>query len=229
VPEGSAEFVANFDFLRFCGDEGNRWLQQFQAGRGIELTAALSMAVKLLQRHEISPAQRLLSSVDEALLSADEPPSIVDVVRRWYFTSKAYLDYLCEDLPSARRSLQQARRHVETLISRHTFMTPIAVHCTDVRVQTARVARRENCWDEVVRVIEEIKETYAGTLPFCVLESGKAIGMVDVRDFYRSLPLSGKYERAAQFALDEGYPHHEWIDRLEDSIYALPDFVIPYP
>lgn len=221
-------FATTFGFLRFCGHEAVRWSAHFES-YGAPLAARISAALLELQRHEIergSQRLNLLRSEIDAL--AHEHPTTAHVVRRWYFTAAAYHHYLLDDLEGAQAALDDAREEVRHALAAHWFMVPFAVHCTDFRIQSARIARRQNRWHEAKRRIEEIRRTYADKLPFCTLDDGEEIWMSTVRSFYRGIELDDDERQSAQFALDVNFPHGEWIDRLEESIFVLTDFVIAY-
>lgn len=221
-------FATTFGFLRFCGDEAGRWLAHFEAC-GAPLAAQISGALVALQRHEIEGGGRRLDSLRPGIDAlANEHPTTARVVRRWYFTAEAYRCYLLDDLEGAQAALDDAREEVRYVLAAHWFMVPFAVHCTDFRIQAARIARRQNRWLETKRRIEEIRWTYADKHPFCTFADGEEIWMSTVRSFYRGIDLDDEERRSAQFALDENFPHCDWIDRLEENIFVLTDFVIPY-
>jgi hypothetical protein len=232
MPESSSanalHFVTTFGFLSFCGCEANLWLEAF-AANGAHLAADLFKIVVLLQKHDIETGgKRLAEIAHEIEVTTNHCPAIGPVLLRWYYTAEAYRLYLLADLDGARGALAEAQVSVVRLVAANPFMLPMAVHCTDFRIQSARIARRENRWSEAKRWLNEIRETYSDQHPFCVLNSGEKISMSRVRQFYQSLSLNEEELEKAKFALDPAYPHAEWIDRLEESIFALTDFVIPY-
>jgi hypothetical protein len=221
-------FVTSFGYLKSCGNEAAQWLAHFESA-GAHLAAELSRALVSLQKHDIQGGSLLLDSLQRDLdFLSYEHPSIAHVLRRWYFTAEAYRRYLHEDFDGARQALGRAREEILHVLMAHPFMIPMAVHCTDFRIQAARIARRQNRWLEVRNWMEEIRQTYADQHPFCVLTTGEKVCMSTVRSFYRTLDLDEEERRNAQFALDERFPHREWIDRLEESIFVLTDFVISY-
>jgi hypothetical protein len=231
TPDDNAfNFVAKLDVLNLCGNEARRWLKEFQRAENFQWATCVFQAMVLFRRHENGGAVELLKSVDAALaVCRAEFPSIVLLLRRWHHSAMAYFYYLEGDLEAAKAALLAAHETVSKLLSLHSFLIPIATHCIDFRIQLARIARRENRWAEVKRHINTVRLIYSDRHPFCVLESGKPIRISDLREFYLSLPLSDEQKENVRFALEEDYPHHDWIDRLEENIFALPDFVIPYP
>jgi hypothetical protein len=228
--DNSFNFIAKLEVLSLHSDEARRWLAEFQREETFRWATNAFQAMVLFRRHEVDRALQLLSSVDEGLrTSTFESSSIRHLLRRWHLSAMAYYHYLNDDLENAKRALLAARDEVRRVLSLHPFLIPIATHCIDFRIQLARIARRENRWTEVRRHIQTLRRIYADQHPFCVLESGRPIRLSDLREFYLSLPLSEKQREDVRFALDTSYPHQDWIDRLEENIYALPDFVIPYP
>jgi hypothetical protein len=227
--DSAFNFIAKLDVLNLCGDEARRWLVAFRGEQNFLLANRVFKAMVLFRRHEAENALGLLDTVAAELhQKADEIPSIIHILRRWHFSAMAYYHYLNDDLPAARKALQDARDEVCNALTLHPFLIPIATHCIDFRIQLARIARRENRWVEVKRHIDRVRDIYADRRPFCVLHSGQPVRLSDLRAFYLSLPLDEKQKEDAGFALDESYDHSEWIDRLEENIFALPDFVIPY-
>jgi hypothetical protein len=230
--DNAFNFIAKLEVLTLYSDEARRWLEAFQHEENFGWAIKVFQAMVLFRRHEVDRGLQLLNSVDEGLRSrsqAVEFTSIIHLLRRWHLAALAYYHYLNDDLEQAKDALRSARDEVRKGLSLHTFLIPIATHCIDFRIQLARIARRENRWPEVKRHIEILRRIYSDQHPFCVLDSGKPIRLSDLREFYLSLPLSEKQLEDARFALDTSYPHQEWIDRLEENIFALPDLVIPYP
>jgi len=228
--DNTFNFIAKLEVLTLHSDEARSWLEEFQREESFGWAKKVFQAMVLFRRHEIDRGIQLLDAVDEGLRSSDvEFPSIIHLLRRWHQAALAYYHYLNDDMEQAKLALQSARDEVRKVLSLHIFLIPIATHCIDFRIQLARIARRENRWTEVKRHIETLRRIYADQHPFCVLESGRPIQLSDLREFYLSLPLSEKQREDARFALDTSYPHQDWIDRLEENIFALPDLVIPYP
>lgn len=228
--DNTFNFIAKLEILNLHSEEARRWLEEFQREENFAWATHVFQAMVLFRRHEIDRGFQLLTSVDEGLRSMQiEFPSIIHLLRRWHFAALAYYHYLNGEMEQAKLALRSARNEVSKVMSLHPFLIPIATHCIDFRIQLARIARRENRWAEVRRHIETLRNIYADRHPFCVLESGRPIRLSDLRAFYLSLPLSEKQREDVRFALEEEFPHQDWIDRLEENIYALPDFVIPYP
>jgi hypothetical protein len=228
--DGAFNFVAKLDVLSLCGSEAQRWLAEFQRPEYFQCATKVFHAMVLFRQHDRDRALGLLQAADVGISGCGaEFPSIGRLLRRWHHSAMAYFHYLEGDLESAKASLAMAGEEVRRVLSLHSFLIPIATHCIDFRIQLARIARRENRWADVKRHLTTVRRIYADEHPFCVLESGKLIKISDLRKFYQSLPLTEEQKENVRFALEEDYPHHEWIDRLEENIFSLPDFVIPYP
>ena len=91
------------------------------------------------------------------------------------------------------------------------------------------MARRENRWREASQHIRAIHEIFSGVRPLCVLDSGRAIGMPDIREFFAALPLDEEQRAQAHRFMGDHISVAERIAYLEEMIFTLPDVVIPYP
>jgi hypothetical protein len=230
VSANSFTFIAKLDVLNHCGDEARHWLERFSLEENYTLATEVFEAMVLFRRHQRAQALAKLDGVDLRLGErSHEPRSIVDLLRRWHLAAMAYYHYLEDDLDAAEAALEGARQKICDALTLHPFLVPAATHCIDFRIQRARIARRRNQWREVQRHLDTVRAIYSDRHPFCELASGRKIYLSDLRRFYLALPLTDKQLADVQFAVDENFPHHDWIDRLEENIFALPDWVIPYP
>ncbi len=231
TPDDKAfSFIAKLDVLSLCSEEAAEWLREFRETESYGLATNVFRAMVLFRQHKVEEAGALLDGVRDGLAAQRARfPSIVCLLRRWLLSARAYQRYLDDDLEAARRALAEARDEIRTAIEMHPFLIPVATHCIDFEIQLARLARRENRWLEVKRHLDLVRKIYADERPFCVLTSGRPIRISDLRAFYRSLPLDDKQQQDLRSALDPDYPHWEWIDRLEENVFTLPDLVIPYP
>jgi len=105
----------------------------------------------------------------------------------------------------------------------------MAIQCADFVIQRARVARRENQWREAERHIRRIHEIFSGLRPLCVLDSGRAIGVSEIREFFSKLPLDEEQRLQADRFVGAHIPVATRVEYLEEMIFTLPDVVIPYP
>jgi hypothetical protein len=213
--------ISKFDFehLNFCGDEARRWLAATKLNE--ELVARLLLAIRAFHKYDLDEGRRLLSAVAAEIESeAREFPSITHLLWRQYWTVKAYSHYLDGDLEAAGAALDRAEAALKAVLSLHPFLLPLAFDCIDFLLQRARIARRENRWEDVKRLLDDLEKIYGDRLPFCVLDSGTAIHLSDIRAFFRSLP-HGKEQDLISKEME--LPH------LQEMVLNLPDFVIPYP
>lgn len=231
APNSNAfSFIAKLDVLNHCGEEARRWLALFSREENSQLAGKAFTAMVLFRRHDLRGALDLLDSLETAVLARNgEMRSVNRLLRRWHLSAMAYYHYLQDDTEAALKALDDAHEEIRALVSELPFLMPVVTHCIDFRIQRARIARRENRWRDVKAHLDVVRAIYADRVPFCVAHSGRPIKLSDLGEFYRSLPLTEKQKSDASFALDPDYPHFQWIDRLEQDIFALPDLVIPYP
>jgi hypothetical protein len=216
------DLLQRLDRIAAVDDGARQWLSEFRSDASWRTAEEIFSALRSLQMHEIQKGLQVLIQVDHRLSQAhDLPASVVLLLRRWYFSALAYYHYLTNELQLAKEDLCLAQEAVRTAIQLHDFLIIFATHCIDFRLQRARIARRENDWGEVRRQIQAIRDIYSNKLDLCTLEDGRAIHFSDFCSFLSTLSLN-VYESAEDASF-------EWLDRLEEQIYMLPDFVIPYP
>jgi hypothetical protein len=223
-------FIASLDPLALCGEDARQWLDEFRAEESWQVAKNAFQAMVCFRRHDLDGACELLRSASEQLAALHgASPSVIHLLRRWQLSAMAYFHYLNGDLAGAIEHLMSAHDEVRAALSRDPFLLPFATHCTDFRIQMARIARRQNRWADAQEQIDSLRRIYADLEPFCTLEDGTDVRLSDIRRFYEALPLDEQQREKLRFALDEDFPHSHWLDRLEEQVFALPDFVIPYP
>lgn len=223
----SFEAFSNREILELCGSEAQAWLNEFRQRWSIAESCFEGLA--LLRQHELGAGRRRL---ERALAGIDRLqggcPSVRHFLYRWYFAAAAYDQYCRQDLERAEEFLLKAHESVCDAISTHGFLIPFAVHCVDFRFQRARIARRRRQWPHVRAHLDSVRRMWAGEAPFCHLRDGRSVTLHEIRAFYSSLPLSGEQRRRVRHVLDPDH-HFDSLQRTEEQIYVLPDFVIPYP
>jgi hypothetical protein len=217
----------DFGFLKFTGEDGCRWLAELQ---DVKIRMRLTRALDILKTFDLKAGADLLAEIDEEIHTRPAKlHSVSYFLQRYRWTALAYYHYLNGELETAKTDLLNAHEQVRALITCHQFLIPVALHCTDFIIQRARLARRESQWKEAERHIWMIRDIYAGVRPFCVLDSGRSIGVSEIREFYASLPLDEKEREQSLKVIGDTIPLAERITYLEEVVFALPDVVIPYP
>lgn len=211
-------------YLRFCGEEAARWLSEFNSRECSEIRETLRRALKIMRRGDLEQGSAMLEAADAALRALSSRfPSVPRFVRRQQLSILAYFHYRSGRLEEARNDLDEAHREVLWLAESHPFLLPAAIQCIDIYTQSARIARHENRWRDVERYLGILGEIYRNQRPLCVLSTGRAVHLFDVRRFFAGLQLDdpsvvGSWE-----------PPPDMIVHLEENIFTLPDIVIPYP
>ncbi len=229
-PADAFETVLNSFHLTYFGEPATHWLRALGAPEVAAAAKQIFAAMTLFRSHDYEDARATLRSAAAAIeeLPAD-PPSVKILIERWYHSAAAYEHYLDGDLSAAYEALDAAQQSLNAVIAQHDFLIPLATHSIDFRTQRARIARRENRWREVRFHIDVVRRTFHGTFPFCELPDGRSISIQDLRGFYGALPEGAELSPSVLTLMDEGYPHDDTIDNLEEQIFTIPDFVIPYP
>lgn len=239
-PLNKYELYSRCEVITKCGEEARDWLGEFEKEGCWSWAEKTFEAVRKFRDHHVSEGFALLQEVAERLAvdfsgqgsaKTDAPlrPSIRHLLRRWYLSAMAYYHYLNGEVEEAQKSLRQAHAEIRAALSEDFFLLPFVTACVELRLQGARIARRRNRWPDVKRLLGEIRSIYFGELPFCVLEDGRAVYRSTLLDFYRGLPLTEEEKKGLLFTLEDDEALMEWLDRIEEELYTLPDFVIPYP
>ena len=228
--EKNALSMTILDVVPLCGPEAARWLNEFLGPDNEALALDCFAALRHFRKHDHAAGRQLLQSVREQLEARNgASPAIGHILNRWYFGARAYSRYLLDDLDGAEADMMTAQEEIGRALSCRPFLMPLINHCVDFRIQRARIARQRHQWRDVRKHIGALREMFGDRRPFIVLADGQAIHMRDFRAYYERLPLTPEKRDDLKSVLDESYPHDRELDRLEESIFAIPDFVIPYP
>lgn len=220
----------DYGFLVHCGEEARRWLAELREERTLEVLNRVSTALAALKQFDVKTGAELLAGVERDIRARTARfPSINHLLERYRVSTLAYLYYLEGDLERAKADLLRAHDEVRTIIGLNGFLLPMAIQCADFVIQRARVARREKQWKEAERHIRTIHDIFSGLRPLCVLDSGRAIGLPDIREFFAALPLDEEQRAQADKFMGSHIPVAKRVAYLEEMIFTLPDFVIPYP
>jgi hypothetical protein len=220
----------DYGFLRHCGSEACHWLAELREAGTLEIMNRTSTALEALKRYDVKTGFELLAAVEGDIRArAAGFPSINHLLERYRVSARAYWYYLNGDLENAKRDLLSAHEEVRTLIGLNGFLLPLAIQCADFVIQRARVARRERQWKEAEHHVRTIHEIFSGLRPLCVLDSGRAVGLADIREFFAALPLDKEQRSHADRYLGDHIPVAVRVEYLEETIFTLPDLVIPYP
>lgn len=221
---------ADYGFLKHCGEEARRWLAELRDPATLEVMNRTATALAALKRFEVRAGCELLAAVEGEIRERSGGfPSINHLLERYRVSARAYWHYLNGDLERAKADLQAAHDEVRTLIGLDGFLLPMAIQCADFVIQRARVARREKRWREAAQHIRTVHGIFSSRTPLCVLDSGREIRLSDLRDFFAALPLDEEEQARAHRFLGDHIPVDERVAFLEETIFTVPDLIIPYP
>lgn len=224
--------VIGFDiyhFIDLSDEEGRTWNREFEAQGFLNLRDQLNRALKLMHERRIEDAKAVLDGVADALRAMENPdPSKVQVIGRWFHGIWAYYHYLVGDFEEAGRELDRAHASIRDAIEKHWFLTSLASHCMDLRVQQARIERNRNRWSAMAENLDLSRQMIFGTAPFCVLQSGKPITFDTLAHHFEDLQLGEEELSAISGFFDENGKRKDF-DRHARQMYSLPGLVIQYP
>lgn len=229
APSQVAQTRANwFHFIALSGEEGRRWVERYQDPALMELTQNVALALTKLREQQVEAGRQILLGVEPRLeLAGAFSPSIGFVAQRLYFPVLAYLEYCDGDFEAAELSLSRADVAVSAAIGLHSFLLPLADSCLDFGIQRVRIARRRGRWREMRQRTEMVWAIMEDRLPLCTLGDGRHIGFSALDEFYRSLSLTTEDLEDLGHLLDHGQ-RMRYAERIIQSLYAIPAFVIPY-
>ena len=150
-----------------------------------------SRALQSLRKRSTEEGRRELEKIEEMLpFLFDFEPSIGHVASRWYYSVAAYLRYLDHDFYGAELLLEKAETAVQCAASQEDFLLPFAHHCTDFRLQKARIARDCQRWITMRDHLNVVRGMNEGVIPLCALTDGRDVRFHHVVEFYSALDLS---------------------------------------
>lgn len=223
-------FAAELSAIAESGPAARDWVERFRASDAYRLLGEIVRAMGLLRSHDTATAHAVLEDVATGLFPdstdlAEPDDAGARLVRRWYLSARAYEEYLDGDLDAAEKLMDRARDAALEALDGRPFLVPFAAQMTDFDIQKARIARQRLHWDEVEQRLARVRRLFDGEEPLVELDGGETWTMDDVRAFFeRTLPDGRTRSRLLGDLAD---PHA--MERLETSVYTLPDFVIPYP
>ncbi|HYU32692.1 MAG TPA: hypothetical protein VEW48_11060 [Thermoanaerobaculia bacterium] len=220
----------SYDWLHFVsrsGDEGRRWAEQYRQPEILEIDRLSTRAVLALRTRRLEQGQALLRAVEERLPGTEAPPSVLQVLNRWYYGAVAYEQYCRDDFERASESLDLADLALTAAISFQPMLLPLANHCQEFRLHQARISRNLRRWREMRSSIEVARKMTDSRAPLCMLHDGTAIHIADLCVFLLALELNDREREALAGVLDPTL-RLDLFERFVADLQAIPGFVIPY-
>jgi hypothetical protein len=218
-------------FVALSGEDGRRWAAEYQQPRCQQLVLTTKRALLELRAWDVESGRALLDEARSALGSnRDAPPSVLFVLRRWYYGVLAFFQYCVEDFGAAGESLSRAHEAIASAIGEHRFLLPLANHCYELRLHHARVARNGQRWSEMWDHIEQARGMADGRLPLCSLPDGTPVALSALAAYYGSLEAALGAEEKEFLAGQVDPDQRLWrFGFYVQSLCIIPGFVIPYP
>jgi hypothetical protein len=209
------------ELIERSGAAGARWAARYRSLAADAITVLVDEAVVLLRRGDREAGtERLARAAERIDRLVGLPTSVRHVLDRWLSSAVAYRFYRDGDLAGAAAALDEADAAVARAIAAERSLLVLAVHCYDLRLQRARIARRHNRWPDVHRQVAWSRDMLRGERPLCRLPDAAEVTIGDVDAFYR--PTS-----PGAILLDPA--HRERVfDEIVRRIYGFHDVVIPY-
>ncbi|HEV7507438.1 MAG TPA: hypothetical protein VGS07_21315 [Thermoanaerobaculia bacterium] len=219
-----------FSFVSAWSEDARRWVLDYRHSECWELMMDTFRSLELLRERRTDEGLAVLEEVHVRIgKSPSLRPSLRCVVQRYYHPVLAYAHYCREELDLAEQCLGRAQDSVAAAIGLERFLLPLADICLDFGYQRARIARSRRRWREVRGRLDDVGAMLEGRAPFCRLPAdGTGIMLDDLLAFYAAIPLDQE-ERASLADLLDPEVRSSTFQRTCAGIFALPDFVIPYP
>ena len=152
-------------------------------------------------------------------------PSISSAADRSYYGALGYHFYSQRAFDEADDSMGRAQLAVVQTVDRRRWTMGLAYDCLEFELHRARIARDRCRWDDMREHAEATAAMRAGRRPFCVLSDGAQVGLLDLRRFYGSLPLTEEDRELVGRLVEE--PPREG-ERFVRAMFRLSGFVIEY-
>ena len=215
------------DYIRWSGARGRGWVERYQASSAPKKD--IDQAMHLLRAQRLDQGAELLRRAARGIEDITETSlSIGKALDRWYHGALAYLHYALDDFDAAHRSLDDARDAIASAIAHRAELLPLGPHCFDLRLQKARVARRQRRWPEMRGHLEVLLGMFQGEQPYCTLDDGRAIDLGSLREYLRPIPESREDAFVCRTLLGPRENQRRFFIGFAAPLYNLPGFVIPY-
>jgi hypothetical protein len=177
-------------FVERSGDEGRAWATIYR-GHQDELDLA-DAAMTLMHQGRLDDGSEFLARFAGAISSLSPvPESIRWDMDRCYHSAAGYYFYRVGDFEQAKQSMTMAYEAAVRAISQAEWLVLLALHCKEIYLHRARIARTQRHWREMNLCLEYIRAMVLDRAPLCQAQDGRKIWFSTLRDFFDSLgPLA---------------------------------------
>jgi hypothetical protein len=213
-----------------CGSEGKNWIARYDEAKGWDMAARLDHIVALCRRNRVEEARRLLASCLADLQAAERnaPPSVTEVIRRWYLSTEAYVCYHCGEYQQAWSLLERSTAAIRASIVHAPFLIGLAAGCVEFAVHYARLSRFERRWSDMKRYFALARGMYQDRLPLCELADGSPIFVGHIYRFVATLTPDNDEERASLAFICNPDVLGRGVEILIRRVEAATNMVIPF-
>ncbi|HEX9944656.1 MAG TPA: hypothetical protein VGG03_21815 [Thermoanaerobaculia bacterium] len=209
------------------GPEGQLWLQAYAQEQ--EVRDWIREALGLMRQRQLKPGMELLDRARarwEPLLAI--APGTYHVIGRYYYGALSYYEYCVEDFEGADRTLEKTLESIRNAVEAEPCLLPFSAVALDVPLKQAQIARARGLWDEMRNRLQDVREIVLDRRPMFVLASGLPVYHYTLAAPFAANPPRNGTGEALRYLTNEALRlevFQQWVEIL----YALPDFLIPYP
>jgi hypothetical protein len=182
-----------------------------------------------MRRRQLDPGIELLDRArDRWLPLIATSPGIYHVIGRYYYGALAYYEYCVEDFEGADRTLNKTLEAIRKSVEAEPCLLPFSAVAMDVPLKQAQIARAQGLWSEMRDRLRMTKEIVLDQRPMFVLSDGTPIYHHTLAAPFLDSPSGNGTGETVRYLTDEALRlqvFEQWVEIL----YALPDFLIPYP
>src|SRR5436305_186841 len=151
-----AEPCSWLHFAARSGEAGRAWTQAYRCHLPIVELTERALTDLRCRRFEKGEASLRRCAAELAGLSVF-PISVRWVVERFFYGALAYLRYCLGDLDEAEQLLRRADDALVAAIRDSIFLLPLAIHCQELCLHQARIARNGRRWPEMQAHVERAR------------------------------------------------------------------------
>lgn len=210
------------------GLEGERWAASYRILRG-NTVDDLRQSLQALRQRRIDEGYRLLTRAFAAWQPlAAVKPDVYWVVGRFFWGTLAYYYYCNDDFAGADQALGTAGRSIRMAVEQSFYLLPFAVVLVDINLKQAQTARVRWDWTTMKERLSSVEEIMTDRKPLLVLNDGTAVFHHTIGQSFDPCSLPPRLANAARYLFDESL-RLQCFERSRDSLYALPDLLLPFP
>jgi hypothetical protein len=125
--------------------------------------------------------------------------------------------------------MEMAHSAIVDAVSAERFLTMLTIHCKEFRLQSARIARRQQCWGDMHKHVHKARDMTVDRAPLCTLHSGQAVYYSTICDYISEFEPLCEHERTYLRELADESDRLRLFNRFVRQLVNIPNIVIQYP